>query len=123
MYYWVRKGPRMYYWVDKGTQMLYRIPSQEIRPLSEMPVWARLMFMKMIPETYFLDYEKTEPSVRRRVCEATVYGFTRKEDTVFVLFTLPWPEEINGSAEIIDDHYIYPADKSKFAISSRTSGA
>lgn len=77
-------------WTDKPEQ-----------PLSEMPIWARLAFMEMVPKTYFWDEMMTKPQKAR---DAIVRGFTRQGDVIWIYYTIVWSGEKIGL-------YICPACK------------
>lgn len=67
--------------------------TEKQQPFSELPVWARLEFAKMIPETYFYDYEKTSPINPRKVQDAYVRWFERLGDVIWIHYEIEWPGE------------------------------
>jgi hypothetical protein len=61
--------------------------TRELRPYSEMPVWARLQFMKVIPERY----TSGDGYIPCKMSEVTVLGFHRMtRNMIYVYFTLDW---------------------------------
>lgn len=80
--------------------MFSDVLAANLQPLSEMPIWGRLQFADMIPATYFYDEDCFYP---RFATEARVQGFTRREDCLWVFFTLKWDDEI--------DTYLWCAEK------------
>lgn len=74
----------------------------ELSPLSEMPIWARLQFAEMIPNTYAWDENYKN---RRRTEEAIVEGFRRVGDIIWIHFLLSWDDP-----EIFH-MYVWPAEK------------
>jgi len=79
----------------------WSVMPEEQKPLGEMPIWARLQFIDMIPKTYFWD---ENPTKSRKIQEATVTGFERFGDIVWIHFTLTWEY---GKVH----RYIWPAVK------------
>jgi hypothetical protein len=85
-----------------------RTATQEpLRPLGEMPIWARLALMKMIPETYAYYDSNGNNRLAREPWEATVQGFVRKGDTVWIYFKLDWDDDPQYNGQ-----YVWPAIKS-----------
>lgn len=68
--------------------MSWHTTPEEQKPLSEMPIWARLAFMEMIPKTYFWDEEMTKPRV---VQDAVITGFERFGDVIWIHYDIRWP--------------------------------
>lgn len=60
-----------------------------LQPLSEMPIWARLKFAKMIGQLV-IPVDGTEGR-KRLPSEAIFEKFRRYEDVVWVSFTLDFP--------------------------------
>ena len=82
---------------------------EDLRPLSEMPIWARLKFAEMVPKTYFWNENLTDP---RHPAEAEITGFVRINDTVVIYYTLEWLDHmmvIDGVK--VTPYYIWPAHK------------
>lgn len=78
----------------------------KLQPFNEMPIWARLAFMAMIPKTYFYDYDSPRPVKPRAATDATIIGFERTGDIIWIHYTMVWPD-----APHIQDGYIWPAEK------------
>lgn len=76
----------------------------EMQPFEQMPIWARLAFMEMVPKTYSWDEEFKRP---RRSDEAVVYGFYRDSDVVWISFELSWEDPT------IAHLYLWPVEKDK----------
>ena len=82
--------------------------TRELQPFSECPIWARLEFTKMIPETYFWDYWNDEPVNPRKISEVTVQGFERDgEGLVYVDYTMDWIDD----GQIVTNNYFAPVFK------------
>ena len=78
-------------------------PERKLRPIAQMPIWARLKFAEMIPNTYYTSEDKRNPlSVRN----AIIQGFERKGDTVWIFWIMNWKKPSQVS------NYIWPAVKS-----------
>ena len=71
----------------------------------DLPIWARLAFIKMIPEVYFFDEARTKP---RRASEARISGFCRTGDLVEIYYELDWPDEDLGPTSHL---YCWPVMK------------
>lgn len=82
---------------------------ENLRPLREMPIWARLNFADMIPNVY-------DPAIATglrntlHASDAVVIGFERTVhpkfgDIVWIHYELPWPEDEKPS------RYLWPAMK------------
>ena len=76
------------------------LEGMEGRPPSELPIWARLKFQKMIPATYFTDEERIIP---RNVKDAVITGFVRVGNTCWIYFDMAWLG--------VTHHYLWPCDK------------
>lgn len=61
---------------------------------SDLPIWARLAFNEMVPETYFfLDGDKT---VSRHPKDAVITGFCRTGDQIEIYYEMDWPDKDLG---------------------------
>jgi hypothetical protein len=65
---------------------------EPLQKFSQMPIWARLAFAEMIPETYFWNEDMTDP---RHPAEATVLGFHREDNVIWISFDLDWDDDVD----------------------------
>lgn len=83
----------------------------ELQPYSEMPVWARLQFMKLFPGTYYWEGNPEDP---RRMDEILVHGFSRTkwdDNLIDVKFTMDWIDKVYGEEMYVTHTYYFPLDK------------
>lgn len=85
--------------------MNFTIANKALLPFSKMPIWARLDFAAMIPETYFWDDLMTNP---RLISEVTVTGFQSNTDgVIWIYFDMDWITD----GQFVTEHYAWPAVK------------